>query len=186
MNKLSNKNVIVGVTGSIAAYKSALLIRELRKAEANVNVVMTAAACEFITPLTLGNLSQNPVVSEMFDESVQRGGAWHIHLAQEADLMIIAPCTASTLAKLATGMCDNSLVTLATALPQTTPLLVAPAMDWTMLQSKATQRNLQQLEEDGVIIIPPEEGELSSGISGPGRLPDTDVLMDYIMQNIKS
>jgi phosphopantothenoylcysteine decarboxylase/phosphopantothenate--cysteine ligase len=185
MNKLQNKKIIVGVTGSIAAYKSALLVRELRKAGAEVNVVMTAAACEFITPLTLGNLSQNPVISEMFDESVQRGGAWHIHLAQNADLMIIAPCTAATLAKLANGLCDNSLVTLATALPQATPLLVAPAMDSTMLLSKATQRNIKQLEEDGVVIIPPAEGELSSGITGPGRLPEIDVLMEYILNNIQ-
>ena len=185
MNNLANKKIIVGVTGSIAAYKSALLIRELRKSGAEVNVVMTAAACEFITPLTLGNLSQNPVITEMFDESVQQGGAWHIHLAQNADLMIIAPCTASTLAKLAIGLCDNSLVTLATALPQTTPLLVAPAMDSTMFQNKTTQRNIKQLEEDGVIVIPPAEGELSSGLTGPGRLPEIDMLMEYIEKNIK-
>jgi len=121
----------------------------------------------------------------MFDESVQRGGAWHIHLAQNADLMIIAPCTAATLAKLANGLCDNSLVTLAMALPQTTPLLVAPAMDSTMLLSKATQRNIKQLEEDRVVIIPPAEGELSSGITGPGRLPEIDVLMEYILNNIQ-
>jgi phosphopantothenoylcysteine decarboxylase/phosphopantothenate--cysteine ligase len=184
MNKLENKKIIVGVTGSIAAYKSALLVRELRKLGADVNVVMTAAACEFITPLTLGNLSQNPVISEMFDESVQKGGAWHIHLAQDADLMIVAPCTASTLAKLATGMCDNSLVTLATALPQKTPLLVAPAMDSTMLLSKATQRNIKQLQDDGVVVIPPAEGELSSGIVGPGRLPEIEILMDYVLKNI--
>lgn len=185
MNKLTNKNIIVGVTGSIAAYKSALLVRELRKLEAKINVVMTPAACEFITPLTLGNLSQNPVISEMFDEDVQQGGAWHIHLAQEADLMIIAPCTAATLAKIANALCDNSLVTLATALPSSTPLLIAPAMDSTMLANKATQRNIQQLKEDGAVIIPPDEGELSSGIVGPGRLPETNILVDYILKNIK-
>jgi phosphopantothenoylcysteine decarboxylase/phosphopantothenate--cysteine ligase len=184
MNKLENKKIIVGVTGSIAAYKSALLVRELRKSGADVNVVMSTAACEFITPLTLGNLSQNPVISQMFDESIQQGGAWHIHLAQEADLMIIAPCTAATIAKLSIDLCDNSLVTLATALPQTTPLLVAPAMDSTMLLSKATQRNIKQLEQDGIVIIPPAEGELSSGIMGPGRLSEIDVLMDYIKNNI--
>lgn len=180
-----NKKILLGVTGSIAAYKSALLVRELKKHGAIVNVVMTKAATEFITALTLGNLSQNPVMIEMFADDVQKGGAWHIHEAQECDLMIIAPCTASTLAKLTIGLCDNSLVTLATALPDTTPLLIAPAMDSTMYDNKATQRNIKQLEEDGRIIIPPEEGELSSGIVGPGRLPETDVLIDYIINNLK-
>jgi len=185
MNQLMKKKILLGVTGSIAAYKSALLIREIVKNGADVTVIMTKAALEFITPLTLGNLSQNPVITDMFDKNVQQGGAWHIHKAQECDLMIIAPCSASTIAKLSIGLCDNALVTLATALPDSTPLLIAPAMDSTMFENKTTQRNLAQLQKDGRIIIPPDDGQLSSGIVGPGRLPETEVLLSSILSNLK-
>lgn len=180
-NILKNKRIIVGITGSIAAYKIPFLIRELVKHEAIVNVVLTPSAKEFVTPITLANLSRNPVICEMFDLNAQKGGAWHIHLAHECDLMIIAPCSASTLSKLASGLCDNSLTTIATALPRNVPLIVAPAMDSTMFINPATQRNLSTLRNDGVIVIPPEEGDLSSGFIGIGRLPEPNILLQKII-----
>ena len=178
--ELDGKKIILGVTGSIAAYKSATLIRDLRKQGATVFVIMTNSATEFITPLTLENLSQNPVTVDMFDKNAQKGGAWHIHTANECDLMLIAPCSASTLSKIALGICDNALVTIATALPKDIPLAIAPAMDTTMYLSSAVQRNIDILKKDGVHIIPPAEGELSSGLYGPGRLPETEVLINEI------
>lgn len=180
-NILKNKRIIVGITGSIAAYKIPYLVRDLVRNDAIVNVVLTPSAKEFVTPITLANLSRNPVVSDMFDIHAQKEGAWHIHLAHEADLMIIAPCSASTLSKLSSGLCDNSLTTIATALPRYIPLVVAPAMDSTMYESPATQRNIQILRNDGVIIIPPEEGELSSGLVGIGRLPEPNLLLQKII-----
>jgi phosphopantothenoylcysteine decarboxylase/phosphopantothenate--cysteine ligase len=179
-NILKGKNIIVGICGSIAAYKCQYLVRELVKEEANVNVILTPSAEKFVTRLTLENLSRNPVVVEMFDESVQIGGAWHIHKSHDCDLMLIAPCSATTLGKLANGICDTSLVAVATALPKEIPMLIAPAMDSTMWLNPATQRNVRFLDDTGVVIIPPEEGDLSSGFTGPGRLPETNVLMDYI------
>ncbi len=180
-NILKNKRIIVGITGSIAAYKIPYLVRDLVKNGAIVNVVLTPSAKEFVTEITLANLSRNPVICEMFDLNAQKGGAWHIHLAHEADLMIIAPCSASTLSKLASGLCDNSLTTIATALPRNVPLLVAPAMDSTMFENPATQRNINILRNDGVIIIPPEKGELSSGLFGIGRLPEPIILLQKII-----
>jgi phosphopantothenoylcysteine decarboxylase/phosphopantothenate--cysteine ligase len=181
MSKIfENKKIIVGVTGSIAAYKSALFVRELKKLGAEVFVIMTRSATEFITSLTLENLSRNPVTVDMFDKNAQSGGAWHIHAANECDLMIIAPCSASTLSKIATGICDNALVTIATALPPEVPLIIAPAMDSTMFLSHSIQRNIKILMEDGIHIIQPADGELSSGLTGPGRLPEIDVLVNEV------
>jgi phosphopantothenoylcysteine decarboxylase/phosphopantothenate--cysteine ligase len=179
-NIFENKRILVGITGSIAAYKGLFLIRELVKKGAIVNVVMTPSATNFITPISAMNLSKNPVAIDMFNLESQTSGAWHIHLVQECDLMIIAPCTASTIGKIANGICDNSLVTLATALPKHKPLLIAPAMDFSMWLNSATQRNIRLLKEYGIVVIPPEEGELSSGLEGEGRLPETQVLLDYI------
>jgi phosphopantothenoylcysteine decarboxylase/phosphopantothenate--cysteine ligase len=186
MANLQGKKIVLGVTGSIAAYKSALIIRELTKAGADVFVIMTESAAKFITPLSLANLSRNPVSGDMFDMQSQQGGAWHIHRAHECDLMIIAPCSATTLGKLANGICDNSLIAVATALPKDIPLLIAPAMDSTMYESASTQRNLATLESDGAIIIPPDDGELSSGITGPGRLPEIDVIIEQIKTSLES
>jgi phosphopantothenoylcysteine decarboxylase/phosphopantothenate--cysteine ligase len=180
MLALENKRILLGVTGSIAAYKSPMLVRELIKQGARVNVIMTPSAREFVTQLTLSNLSRNPVVCEMFDETMQTSGAWHIKLVHDCDLMIIAPCSASTMGKIAHGICDNALVTLATALPEGVPLLVAPAMDSTMYAHFSTQANIGILRKNGIVIIPPDEGDLSSGLVGPGRLPDTDVLLAAI------
>lgn len=179
-NIFENKRILVGITGSIAAYKGLLLIRELVKKGAIVNVAMTPSAVNFITPISATNLSKNPVAIDMFNLENQTGGAWHIHLVQKCDLMIIAPCTASTIGKIANGICDNSLVALATALPKHKPLLIAPAMDSSMWLNPATQRNIKLLKEYGIAVIPPEEGELSSGLEGEGRLPETQVLLDYI------
>jgi phosphopantothenoylcysteine decarboxylase/phosphopantothenate--cysteine ligase len=176
----AGKKIIIGVSGSIAAYKTPLLVRELMKSGATVKVLMTPSAKNFVSPLVLANLSQNPVWIEMFDENAQKDGAWHIHTAHDCHAMIIAPCSATTLGKLANGICDNALVAIATALPNNVPLLIAPAMDFTMLDNPATQRNINQLKDWGATIIPPDEGELSSGLYGRGRLPEISVLMDYL------
>ena len=180
---LKNKKIVVGVTGSIAAYKSALLVRELIKAGAEIQVVMTPAATKFITTTTLESLSRHPVVVEMFDDIKQTSGAWHVQLAQWADLMIIAPCSATTLSKVANGLSDTALVCVAMALPPEKPLLIAPAMDFDMWQHPATQNNIRILKSFGYTIIPAAEGELASGLIGPGRLPDIPVLMDYIFKS---
>jgi phosphopantothenoylcysteine decarboxylase / phosphopantothenate---cysteine ligase len=177
MSPLEGKRVIVGVTGSIAAYKSALLIRALVTEGAEVRVIMTPAACEFITPLTLATLSQNEVVIEMFPENPEKG-TWHIHLGMWADCMIIAPASANTIAKLAHGFADNALCSLALALR--CPMIVAPVMDMDMLLHVATQDNTAVLRKRGVTIIEPEEGELASGLMGPGRLPDMPVILSVI------
>ncbi|MGQ9818903.1 MAG: bifunctional phosphopantothenoylcysteine decarboxylase/phosphopantothenate--cysteine ligase CoaBC [Candidatus Kapaibacteriales bacterium] len=180
MNILENKRIIVGITGSIAAYKSLFLVRELMKLNSVVLPVMTPSAKNFITPLSLTNLAKNSVVIDMFDIQSQQSGAWHIHFANSADLMIIAPCTATTIGKIANGVCDNSLVTIATALPKNIPMLIAPAMDTTMWLHPTTQRNIQTLANYGYKIIPPVAGELASGFYGEGRLPEIPTLLDYI------
>lgn len=185
MNIFNEKHIIVGITGSIAAYKAPLLIRDLIKEGAIVHVIMTPAAVNFVTPMTLANLSRNPVTVDMFDSDAQKGGAWHIHVAHSCDAMIIAPCSASTLGKIANGICDNALVTVATALPRNIPLLIAPAMDSTMWLHPSIQHNASTLKNYGIIIIPPEEGNLSSGFTGPGRLPDIPVLLKYLSDAIQ-
>lgn len=177
---LAGKHIIVGVTGSIAAYKSALLVRELVKAGAEVRVIMTPAACEFITPLTLATLSGSDVVLDMFPQDRSKG-TWHIHLGVWADLMVIAPASANTIAKLAHGFADNALSSLALAVR--CPLVVAPAMDTDMYLHVATQENIDVLRKRGAAIVEPESGELASGLTGPGRLPDTPVLMQAIEQS---
>ncbi|MBE0645369.1 MAG: bifunctional phosphopantothenoylcysteine decarboxylase/phosphopantothenate--cysteine ligase CoaBC [Bacteroidetes bacterium] len=180
---LRGKHIIVGVTGSIAAYKSALLVRELVKAGAEVRVIMTPSACEFITPLTLATLSQADVVLDMFPQDRAKG-TWHIHLGMWADLMIVAPASANTIAKLAHGMADNALTSLALAVR--CPLMVAPAMDTDMYVHVATQENIAILRRRGASIIEPESGELASGLVGPGRLPDMPVLMNAITTHFES
>lgn len=174
------KNIIVGITGSISAYKSLFLIRELVRRGASVFPILTPSATHFVAPLSAGNLAKSSPIVDMFDPEIQRSGAWHINLVHQCDLMIIAPATATTIGKLAHGICDNSLVTLATALPSNVPLLVAPAMDTSMWENPATRRNVEILRNDGIVIIPPSYGELSSGHIGEGRLPETQVLLDYI------
>jgi phosphopantothenoylcysteine decarboxylase/phosphopantothenate--cysteine ligase len=171
-------HIIVGVTGGIAAYKSAILVRELVKAGDEVQVVMTRSATQFITPLTMSTLSRRPAIIEMFphagDAAVDQ---WtkHIELGVWADAMVIAPATANTIAKMAHGFADNFLTTLVLALRG--PLVVAPAMDVDMWLNETTQRNVAALRESGCVIIDPETGELASGLSGPGRLPEPDVIL---------
>ena len=178
---LAGKHILLGVTGGIAAYKSALLVRELVREGAEVQVVMTPAATQFVTPLTFGTLSRREVVVDMFPPAPgQPAAQWtrHIDLGVWADLMLIAPATANTIAKIAVGMADNFLTSLVLALRG--PLVVAPTMDVDMYQHAATQQNISILRGRGVHIIEPESGELASGLSGPGRLPDTAVLMDAV------
>jgi len=169
------KKILLAVTGSIAAYKSVLLVRLLIKAGAEVKVVMTPAAQDFITPLTLSTVSKNPVITGLFSE-----GTWsnHVMLGRWADLMLIAPLSCNTLAKMANGFCDNMV--LATYLSATCPVTVAPAMDEDMWHHKTTKDNLEKLEQAGVRIIPSEYGELASGLTGEGRMAEPETIIKLI------
>lgn len=174
---LKGKKIVLGITGSIAAYKSCLIIRELVKRGAEVQVVITPAGKEFITPITLSALTQKPVISEFFS---QRDGTWHSHVALGlwADAMLIAPCTASTLGKMATGVADNMLIT--TYLSMKAPVFVAPAMDLDMYAHPTTQQNLERLRSFGNHIIEPQSGFLASGLEGKGRMEDPAVIVDVL------
>lgn len=177
MNSIKGKHIVLGITGGIAAYKSAYLLRLLIKRGAEVQVVMTPNAKEFITPVTMSALSGRPVVSEFFTANT---GEWHSHvdLGLWADLMIIAPATASTLAKMANGVADNMLVT--TYLSAKEHVMVAPAMDLDMWAHPSTQRNIRTLEQDGVEIISPASGELASHLMGKGRMEEPEKILDVI------
>lgn len=166
---LNGKKIVLGITGSIAAYKSCFIIRELKKRGAEVIVVITPSGKEFITPITLSALSQNPVVSDFFS---QRDGTWHSHvdLGLWADAMLIAPCTAGTIGKMANGVADNMLIT--TYLSMKAPVFIAPAMDLDMYAHPSTQSNLKKLESFGNHIIDPATGFLASGLEGKGRMQD--------------
>ncbi|GAB1429948.1 hypothetical protein MASR2M18_07810 [Ignavibacteria bacterium] len=182
----TGKRIVLGVSGSIAAYKTPLLVREIIRRGGSVRVILTPSAAKFVSSLALQNLTKASVIVEMFDTSVQSGGSWHIHLAQECDAMIIAPASAATLARLATGLCDSALIAVAVSLPQEIPLLVAPAMDSDMWRHPTTQRNIKQIKADGAIIIQPDKGELASGLYGVGRLPETDVLANALANALSS
>ncbi|MFO7447529.1 MAG: bifunctional phosphopantothenoylcysteine decarboxylase/phosphopantothenate--cysteine ligase CoaBC [Ignavibacteriaceae bacterium] len=176
---LSGKHIILGVTGCIAAYKSAYLVRELTKRGCEVKVVMTPSAVEFITPLTLSALSKNEVIVNIFPETQKNGTAvktWHIDLALWADLTIIAPCTVNTMAKISHGFADNALLTVVSA--ARSPVLISPAADVDMYENKITQKNIKALEELGYYILSAEEGELASGLSGKGRFPEVEKVVD--------
>jgi phosphopantothenoylcysteine decarboxylase/phosphopantothenate--cysteine ligase len=168
---VQGKKILLGITGSIAAYKSAALVRVLVKSGAEVKVIMTRSAHDFITPLTLATVSRQPVLTEFTEGNT---GVWnnHVELGLWADLMVIAPASANTLAKMANGTCDNLL--LATYLSARCPVAISPAMDLDMLQHPATQRNLQTLSKDGVHIIEPRFGELASGLVGVGRMAEPE------------
>ena len=174
MEVLNGKHIVLGVTGSIAAYKAAFLVRLLIKKGAEVQVVMTPAAKEFITPLTLSTLTRKPVVSEFFD---RRDGSWnsHVDLGQWADAMLIAPCTASTLGKMASGVADNMLAT--TYFSMKAPVFIAPAMDLDMYSHPVTQRNIETLRSIGNIFIEPASGELASQLIGKGRMQEPEVIV---------
>jgi len=163
------RNIVLGVTGSIAAYKAAEITSRLAKAGMNVNVVLTADAQKFITALPFKTLSRNPVETDLYDEH-EGWKPMHIKLADEADLLLIAPATANTLAKMAHGLADDALSCIALALNPKTPVLIAPAMNGKMWLHPATQANVQTLKGRGVEFIGPEEGMLSCGYEGIGRL----------------
>ncbi len=175
--RLKGKKIILGVTGSIAAYKAAIILRLLIKEGAEVQVVMTPSGKEFITPLTLSAISGNPVLSEFFSSD---DGTWnsHVDLGLWADIMIVAPATACTIGKMANGIADNMLIT--TYLSAKCPVFIAPAMDMDMYNHPSTQRNLKILQDFGNIIIEPAEGELASGLKGKGRLQEPEVVIDII------
>ena len=174
---LKGKKIVLGITGSSAAYKSCLIIRGLIKRGAEVQVVITPAGKEFITPITLSALTHKPVVSEFFS---QRDGTWnsHVDLGLWADAMLIAPCTASTMGKMAHGIADNMLIT--TYLSMKAPVFLAPAMDLDMYKHPSTQANMKTLLSYGNHIIEPEVGFLASGLEGKGRMEEPDVIVDCL------
>ena len=174
---MKGKHIVLGITGSIAAYKACQLIRLFVKAGAEVQVVITPAGKEFITPVTLSALSSHPVISEFF---AQRDGSWHSHvdLGQWADVMVIAPATASSIGKMANGIADNMLIT--TYLSMKAPVFVAPAMDLDMFAHPSTQQNLDRLRSFGNSIIEPASGELASHLVGKGRMEEPEVIFDHI------
>lgn len=177
MSVLKGRRIVLGVTGSIAAYKSCMIVRLLVKAGAEVQVVMTPAAKEFVSPLTFSTLTKKAVVSEFFD---RRDGSWHSHVALGlwADAMLVAPATASTIAKFANGVADNMLTT--TYLSMRCPVFLAPAMDVDMYNHPATQANLHTLAKYGNHIIAPRAGELASGLDGKGRMEEPERIVDAL------
>lgn len=174
---LKGKKIVLGITGSIAAYKACYIIRELIKGGAEVQVVITPSGKEFITPITLSALTHKPVISEFFS---QRDGTWnsHVDLGLWADCMLIAPCTAATIGKMANGIADNMLIT--TYLSMKAPVFVAPAMDLDMYAHPSTQKNLQALKSYGNIIIEPQSGFLASGLEGKGRMEEPKVIAECL------
>lgn len=174
---LKGKNILLGISGGIASYKIATLIRLLKKSGANIKVVMTPAAKEFITPLTLSTLSENPVLSEFANRQT---GEWnsHVELGLWADIFVVAPATANTLAKMANGICDNLL--LATYLSAKCPVFIAPAMDLDMFKHPTTAKNINTLKDFGHTIIDAVEGELASGLVGKGRMEEPEKIAELI------
>ena len=177
--RLKGKNIILGITGSIAAYKAAMLLRLFIKEGAEVQVVITPAGKEFITPVTLSALSNKPVVSEFFGAN---DGTWnsHVDLGLWADLMVIAPATAATMGKMANGIADNMLIT--TYLSTKCEVMVAPAMDLDMFAHPSTQRNIATLKEYGDIIVEPGSGELASGLEGKGRMEEPENILEEVVK----
>jgi phosphopantothenoylcysteine decarboxylase len=176
-----NANIVLGVTGSIAAYKAADITSRLAKQGADVHVVMTADAQRFITALPFKTLSRNPVVTDLYDEE-EGWKPTHIKLADEANLLLIAPATANLLAKMAHGIADDALTCIALALNPKTPILIAPAMNGKMWLHPATQANVQTLKGRGVEFIGPEEGMLSCGYEGIGRLFDPEKIVHRALE----
>ena len=183
MQTLADKRILLGITGGIAAYKSAELTRRLRDQGATVRVVMTPAATEFITPLTLQALSGNPVHTDLLDHGAE-AAMGHIELARWADMIVIAPATANFIARLSNGLADDLLSTL--CLATTAPLLVAPAMNQQMWQNPATQENIARLQDRGVTLLGPASGAQACGETGPGRLLEPDEIVPAIIAAGKS
>ena len=178
--RLEGKKIVLGITGSIAAYKAAMLLRLLVKEGAEVQVVITKAGKEFITPVTLSALSGKPVISEFFGAS---DGTWnsHVDLGLWADILLIAPATASTLAKMANGIADNMLVT--TYLSAKCPVFIAPAMDLDMFAHPSTQKNIEILKSFGNTLIEPAVGELASGLCGKGRMEEPENILEIVAEH---
>jgi phosphopantothenoylcysteine decarboxylase / phosphopantothenate---cysteine ligase len=174
---LKGKRILIGITGGIAAYKTATLIRLLKKQGAEVRCMMTSASSDFITPLTISTLSENPVGLEFYNPKT---GEWtnHVEWALWADLMLIAPATANSMAGMVHGFADNFL--LATYLSRKSPVMIAPAMDLDMYANPVTQRNIAQLEKDGALVIPAESGELASGLTGQGRMAEPETILKHV------
>lgn len=177
--RLQGKKIILGITGSIAAYKAAFLLRLLVKEGAEVQVVITPAGKEFITPVTLSALSGRPVISEFFGSS---DGSWHSHvdLGLWADAMLVTPATASSLGKMANGIADNILIT--TYLSAKCPVFIAPAMDLDMFTHPSTQKNIAVLKEYGNILLDPAVGELASGLEGKGRMEEPENILEKLVE----
>ena len=177
MSVLSGKNILLGISGGIAAYKTASLVRLFIKAGAHVKVVMTPASKDFITPLTLSTLSKNPVSSSFYHEE-DENAVWnnHVELGLWADIFIIAPATANTLSKMVSGNSDNILI--ATYLSAKCPVYVAPAMDLDMYKHPSTKDSFSKLESYGNFIIPAESGELASGLKGEGRMAEPENIIE--------
>lgn len=184
---LKGKKIVLCITGSIAAYKAVYLLRSLVKEGAEVQVLMTPSAREFVTPLTFSTLSGKPVLVDFFSES---GGVWnsHVDLGLWADLLIVAPATATTIGKMAAGICDNLVLT--TYLSARCPVMVAPAMDMDMFEHPAFQGNLEKLRSFGNLIIEPATGELASGLNGKGRMEEPDriaaIISDHFLVKKKN
>jgi len=185
MSVLSGKKILLGVSGGIAAYKTASLVRLFIKAGAHVQVIMTPASKDFVTPLTLSTLSKNPVYSTFFNQD-EEDEKWnnHVELGLWADLMIVAPATANTLSKMANGSCDNLLI--ATYLSAKCPVYFAPAMDLDMYKHPSTLASFTALEQYGNIIIPAENGELASGLSGEGRMAEPENIITFLEADLES
>lgn len=183
MMRLKDKKILIGVTGSIAAYKTAFLIRLLVKEGAIVKVIMTDAAKQFIAPVTLATLSKNEVISTFYNE---KNGEWYNHVALGlwADIFIIAPCSANTIAKMAHGFCDNILS--ATYLSAKCKTMFAPAMDLDMFLHHAVTKNIETLTQFGNILIDAEEGELASGLTGKGRMAEPENILQSIITHFES
>ena len=181
---LKGKNVLLAVTGSIAAYKSAFLVRELIKKGSNVKVILTESSLQFVTPITLSTLSKNPVFKDFIKD--QETGEWnnHVALGEWADLFLIAPATAHTISNLVTGKADSFF--LATFLSNNSPVFVAPAMDLDMYKNTSTQENLATLQSRGIHIIDPDEGELASGLEGKGRMKEPEDIVSFLHQYLLS
>ncbi len=185
MSVLSGKRILLGVSGGIAAYKTAGLVRLFIKAGAQVQVIMTPASKDFVTPLTLSTLSKNPVHSTFYNEDSE-DAVWnnHVELALWADLMLVAPATANTLSKMASGTCDNLL--MATYLSAKCPVYFAPAMDLDMYRHPSTLENFNALKQFGNVMIPAESGELASGLSGEGRMAEPENIITFIESDLES
>ena len=176
---LKGKKILIAVSGSIAAYKTTYLVRALKKLQAEVKVVMTSSACDFIGPLTLSTVSENPVHSKFYNSD---SGEWanHVDLGLWSDLMVVAPASANTISKMANGICDNLLI--ATYLSAKCPVWFAPAMDLDMYKHPSTLINIQKLKDFGNVCIESTSGELASGLIGEGRMEEPDVISEKIKQ----